>query len=437
MKRVIYWFRNDLRLHDNPALVQACAGADELLPVVCLGAASSVHNGDPRWGAMQPSSLRQRVLTDSLLDLHQRLQALGSGLTVFAGAPAQLISELLRLLQVSEVHTEAIEAPHEQDEVDALAQAGCRVITTWQSTLFDADDLPGGVAALPPVYTDFRRALEAQGCVARAPLAAPLHLPPLPQAAHGLATVDLLRRRAEIGSLEPDARSSLPVLAGAFAGGESAALAHLGRYFSSERPQRYKATRNQLSGVDFSSKCSAWLASGALSVRQLAQALQRYEATHGPTEGGQWLWRELLWREHFRWLHVQHGDKMFRYRGLRDKVPSLRHDPALFGRWCLGRTGQPLVDAAMHELLASGYLSNRLRQVVASFLIHELGCDWRAGAAWFEAQLIDYDVYNNQGNWLYIAGMGSDPRGGRHFDLAKQAREHDPDGHYQRLWQQV
>jgi len=118
-------------------------------------------------------------------------------------------------------------------------------------------------------------------------------------------------------------------------------------------------------------------------------------------------------------------------------VPALHHEPALFGRWCLGRTGQPLVDAAMHELLATGYLSNRLRQVVASVLIHELGCDWRAGAAWFESQLVDYDVYNNQGNWLYIAGMGTDPRGGRHFDVAKQTREHDPDGQYQRLWQQV
>ncbi len=84
-----------------------------------------------------------------------------------------------------------------------------------------------------------------------------------------------------------------------------------------------------------------------------------------------------------------------------------------FAAWCAGQTGQPLVDAAMRELAATGYLSNRLRQVVASYLIHDLACDWRAGAAWFEAQLLDYDVYSNQGNWLYIAGRGTDPRGGR------------------------
>lgn len=88
----------------------------------------------------------------------------------------------------------------------------------------------------------------------------------------------------------------------------------------------------------------------------------------------------------------------------------------------------------MHELSASGYLSNRLRQLVASYLIHDLGCDYRAGAAWFESQLLDYDAYSNQGNWLYIAGRGTDPRGGRRFNPAKQTHEHDPDGTYRRLW---
>ena len=88
----------------------------------------------------------------------------------------------------------------------------------------------------------------------------------------------------------------------------------------------------------------------------------------------------------------------------------------------------------MRELSATGYLSNRLRQIVASYLIHDLGGDWRAGAAWFEAQLIDYDVTSNQGNWLYLAGRGTDPRGGRRFDPKKQARDYDADGQFQAMW---
>jgi len=88
----------------------------------------------------------------------------------------------------------------------------------------------------------------------------------------------------------------------------------------------------------------------------------------------------------------------------------------------------------MHELQATGYLSNRLRQVVASYLIYDLAGDWRAGAAWFEKQLVDYDVYSNQGNWLYIAGLGTDPRGGRQFNPQKQTQDHDPKGTYRTSW---
>ena len=91
-------------------------------------------------------------------------------------------------------------------------------------------------------------------------------------------------------------------------------------------------------------------------------------------------------------------------------------------------------DLRLHDQPATGYLSNRLRQITASYLIHDLQCDWRAGAAWFEHQLVDYDVYSNQGNWLYIAGRGTDPRGGRRFDPVQQARAYDPQGAYQDLW---
>ena len=88
----------------------------------------------------------------------------------------------------------------------------------------------------------------------------------------------------------------------------------------------------------------------------------------------------------------------------------------------------------MRELAATGRLSNRMRQIVASYLVHDLGCDWRAGAAWFESQLIDYDVYSNLGNWLYISGRGADPRPDRRFNTDKQAQDYDPDGAYRRLW---
>ena len=125
---------------------------------------------------------------------------------------------------------------------------------------------------------------------------------------------------------------------------------------------------------------------------------------------------------------------MYRGRGLNERASRYNHDPEAFARWCAGRTGHAFIDAGMRELAATGWLSNRMRQVVASYLIHDLRGDWRAGAAWFEAQLVDYDVYSNQGNWLYIAGRGTDPRGGRRFDPDRQAAMYDTDGAYRARW---
>ena len=155
----------------------------------------------------------------------------------------------------------------------------------------------------------------------------------------------------------------------------------------------------------------------------------------------------MLWRDYFRFLHLQYGAALYHARGLRTldgaSPPAAAQSPAsarnpsnanALHRWCQGQTGEPLIDAAMRELHRSGYLSNRLRQVVASYLIHDLGGDWRAGAAWFESQLVDFDIYSNQGNWLYIAGLGTDPRVGRRFNVAKQTQDHDPDGRYRQLW---
>ena len=135
-------------------------------------------------------------------------------------------------------------------------------------------------------------------------------------------------------------------------------------------------------------------------------------------------------------MHAKHGAALYRANGLGgpSHSPAPTHNAQGFARWCSGHTGQPLVDAGMRELAATGWLSNRMRQIVASYLVHDLGGDWLAGAAWFEHTLIDFDPCSNQGNWAYIAGRGTDPRGGRRFNTEKQTKDHDPDGHYRRLW---
>jgi len=220
----------------------------------------------------------------------------------------------------------------------------------------------------------------------------------------------------------------------AFTGGESAALAHLSTYFSNAAPASYKETRNALDGWTSSCKFSPWLASGCLSVRKILQSLREYETQRGANDSTYWIYFELLWREYFQWYAKRHGAKLFRFTGLTKKPLHTSFYSERFKKWREGQTPWAIVNACMNELNNTGYLSNRGRQIVASCLVNELQLDWRCGASYFEQQLIDYDVASNWGNWQYIAGVGADPRGGRHFNLQKQTQIFDPEHQYIQRW---
>jgi deoxyribodipyrimidine photo-lyase len=432
MTCVIHWFRDDLRLTDNMALSTAAAEAHvrgvPLLPVYVQDPAQAQAT---RWLPRRMGPHRQAWLAGSLQALDAQLQARGSRLLVLSGAPATALPALASTTQALTVHAEDCPAPEEAGQAELIAQAvqawGCSLHLHGQSTLLPLDALPVVPADLPDVFSAFRLQVEQAGIQAREPCPSPHTLPPVPEQSLPWSPL----AAAPTGT--PDARSSFPFHQPAFAPGERSAQAHLARYMARQLPHSYKATRNGLSGLDFSSKFAPWLATGALSAAQIMAALRAFEADHGASDSSYWLWFELLWRDHFRLLHMKHGKALYRARGL-SQLPMPSHNAPAFQRWCDGQTGEPLVDAGMREMAATGWLSNRMRQIVASYLIHDLACDWRAGAAWFEHCLIDFDVYSNQGNWLYVAGRGTDPRGGRRFNTDKQTREHDPDGAYRRLW---
>jgi deoxyribodipyrimidine photo-lyase len=422
MSPAIYWFRNDLRLTDNPALAEACAQSRQLILLYARSADETAITawGCPRWGPH-----RRAFRDQALRGLRAEVAAIGGTLLVAAANAVQVIPDIAARTGADRVFCEAIAAPEEIAEVAALRAAGLEVRDRWQSSLLDPADLPFGIDRLPEVFTAFRQAVEQAGVLPRAAIAAPRQLPPMP------TTSDPLPDSAE--PLAPSEADWFAFGSSAFDGAESCGLAHVESYFASAAPQSYKATRNGLVGTAYSTKLSPWLAVGALSPRTIVESLRAHEARQGANDGTYWIWFELLWRDFFRFWSIRHGARLFRARGLGTRPPP-GHEAAAFARWCAGQTGHAFVDAGMRELAATGYMSNRMRQVVASYLIHDLRCDWRAGAAWFESRLIDYDVCSNQGNWLYIAGRGADPRQGRRFDPDKQAREHDPDGVYRAMW---
>jgi len=218
-----------------------------------------------------------------------------------------------------------------------------------------------------------------------------------------------------------------------FAGGEAEGLARLEQFVHSGLAT-YKQTRDGFLGEDYSSKLSPWMACGCVSPRTIYWRVARYEDEHGETLDTYWLTFELKWRDFFRFFGVKHGKKIFLRGGPVSLRGSWSQDLEVFDRWCRGETGVPFVDANMRELRLTGFMSNRGRQCVASFLTQDLKLDWRLGAQWFEHALLDHDVCSNYGNWVCAAGVGMKGQRVNKFNMAKQAQQYDPQAEFIKLW---
>jgi deoxyribodipyrimidine photo-lyase len=402
-------------LIDAPAFNRACKEADFLLPIY-------IHpvslEKDTVWGFPRMNLHRKAFLQESLQDLRMQLRSMGLDLFEFSGETLEVFQGLHSLLDTKRIYCEQIQAPEELSQIKELGNAGFEIKTLWQSSMLDPQALPFKLEDMPDIFTQFRQQVEKQKLRFCNPVEAPADIPSLPPCGKAL---DQANNFSALSSKK------------SFIGGESRALEHIEQYFNRRLPDTYKLTRNQLNGMDYSSKFSPWLALGCCSARSIAKKLTEYEIQYGANDGTYWLWFELLWRDYFRFLHFKYGNALYRSKGL-GAQPKNPFNEEKFKAWTSGNTGQPLIDAGMRELQVTGYLSNRIRQIVASYWIYDMGGDWQSGAAWFESQLIDYDVYSNQGNWLYIAGKGTDPRGGRPMNLSKQTQEHDPDGAYRKIW---
>jgi len=416
----LYWMTHDLRLDDNPALVRA-AWSNRLLCVYCV---------DPRWFSAHRyhvssmGSHRWQFVQQSLDNLTMQLNKLNQHVLIEFGYPEQQLAALIVKHRITRLVCSRQFGVDEQAILVNLAKRlpELRIEEVDTYTLFELKDLPVTLAETRKSWTYFRQ--KAQDYPLPLPLSAPTSLPASPVDAPAQVWP------ARLPEWAPAAAND----AGVFGGGETAAQRHLHAYFGSAWPAQYKELRNELDGWQNSTKLSPWLNRGCLSVRRARLAVDAYIKEHGSTESTGWITAELLWREYFQWLALELGNQLFRFKGIAGRAPLTCVHPERYQKWCHGTTPFPLVNACMRQLKQTGYLSNRGRQIAASCFVNELGMDWRYGAAWFEHQLTDYDVAVNWGNWQYIAGVGVDPRGGRHFDLDKQAALYDADGAYTAKW---
>jgi deoxyribodipyrimidine photo-lyase len=421
------WFKSDLRLADNETLIRAMEASDEVIPFFCL---DERLLSDQQAGFKRIGSFRLKFLLESVADLDASLREKGSGLIFRIGRPEELIPQLIADLGISKVFAKK-EVAHEEKEVQAavekeLWKQKCLFEEFSTSTLYHAVDLPFGIRDIPEVFSTLRKRVEKETPIRpvleaperiNSPAIAPIHLPDL----------------CELGFVEPekDPRAVME-----FKGGEREAQKRLEHYFFETKSLSiYKDTRNGLIGANYSSKFSPWLANGSISVRWIYRQVKKYEQLHGANESTYWLIFELIWRDYFRFVMKKHEARLFELHGFNgNQSTGVSSDPQLLEKWINGETGDDFVDANMRELKCTGFMSNRGRQNVASYLIDQLKLDWRLGAAYFEEQLLDYDVSSNWGNWAYLAGVGNDPRGKRIFNTEKQAKDYDPEGEYRELW---
>jgi len=412
---VLLWFRNDLRLADHAALNAAAATGRAVIPVFVLDEGSA--------GAWAPGGASRWWLHHSLAALARQLRAQGSELVLRRGRADAAIERLMEETGAAGVFAGTAVEPWARaaDERMAMMLAGrefgFRHVRT--TTLFELEALRTHAGGPFGVYSPFCRAASAAGG-------------PAPPAASGRIRAATVRPPSDqLGDwkLLPTDSDRLRGLQESWTPGEAGARARLDAFIA-EKLSHYMVQRDRL-GTDGTSMLSPHLHFGEISPAQVWHATLSAE----PGRDSDKFRRELLWREfstHLLWHHADLPEQPLRrgFAGMR-----WRRDPAGLSAWQEGRTGVPIVDAGMRQLRAVGWMHNRARMIVASFLVKHLLISWQLGEAWFWDRLVDADLANNSASWQWVAGCGTDPAPYfRIFNPVLQSKKHDSDGTYIRRW---
>ena len=421
MNKGIVWFRNNLRILDNECVTRALDECDEVLCVYVLE--PRTWNLSAEFARM--SSIRAKFILESLQQLEIEIKELGGTIEFIKGRAVDEIPRLLQKYGADMCYAQKEDAWEETEQERLLADQ-IKLILTGGKGIWEETDLPFALGDLPTVFSSFRRKVEKKMQIR--------NLFPSPKSmACSWNSKTELPTLISLGFEEcpKDGRAVLD-----FRGGAKEAKKWMNQWiWERDCLKDYKETRNGLVGADYSSKLSPWLSIGCISAAEVYWEIKKYEEDRVANDSTYWLFFELLWREFLRFVARRYGSQIFQRNGIKDSdEKKTLGDPKTFQRWKEGRTPNTFVNANMIELAKTGWMSNRGRQNVASYLVHDLGQDWLAGARHFEEHLIDYDPCSNYGNWMYLGGVGNDPRPNRAFNLEKQAEFYDPDERFRKLW---
>ncbi|NJB35997.1 DASH family cryptochrome [Croceivirga sp. JEA036] len=423
----LVWFRNDLRVTDQLSLVKACEHT-KTIAVYCLDPSLFKKSS---FGFTKMGKYRAKFLLESLVDLKAQLKALNIPLFVVLESPETYIPALVSKHHITTIY---LQKEWTKEEVDSLKQVKEQLtenVTLYESYsqfLFHPDDIPyPNFDTIPNVFTAFRKKCEKYATVRR-PIS---ECSPKDHSNYFITENNQIPTLKDLGysDFEPNLNTAFP-----FSGGSTAAKERIAHYFyKTENLAHYKETRNGLLGIDYSSKLSAWLANGSISAVEIYWEIQKFEKSVIKNQSTYWLFFELVWRDYFKYASLKYNDRLFYLSGFMDRTYDWHLNDRKKQQWIDGNTPDAFVNANMIELAKTGWMSNRGRQNVASYWSKTWQQDWRIGAAYFEEQLIDYDVHSNWGNWQYVSGIGNDPRN-RKFNTKLQAERYDPQNTYQNLW---
>lgn len=417
MTTAIYWFRQDLRVQDNPALSRACQEAERLIPIYINEKPPSLAmGGAQKWW-----------LHHSLASLKSELVAHELDLYLLSGNPQELLLSLIQKHKVDTVYwNRCYEPMHIARDTQIKAQLkgmGVEVVSCNGSLLNEPWGITNQSGSYFKVFTPYWRQ-----CIR--------YMPPivLQQINHWPKKQVITSERLESWSLLPAKPNWAREFSDRFQPGSAGAAAHLERFID-HGLYGYRTTRNQ-PAKSATSRLSPHLHFGEISPQQIWVAIQ--QAMRDPrcdVQSAETFLAELGWRE-FSYHLLYHFPKLMssNFKSQFDQYP-WQNDDASLKRWQQGVTGYPIVDAGMRELWRTGYMHNRVRMIVASFLIKDLLIDWRKGAEWFWDTLLDADLASNSASWQWVAGSGADAAPYyRIFNPVLQGEKFDPDGEYVARW---
>ena len=421
----LVWFRNNLRVHDNQSLSKATENHEKVIAVYFFNPKDFTKD---RFGFKKTEKYRAAFLIETIKSLQLNLEKINTTLLVYFESPEKKISELCKEYSIGSIYTQKEWTKEEVDLNNLIKKSlaeDVKFIEDYDQFLYHPDSVTKDFSKIPSVFSVFRKTLEKTVKIDNEKTFLQLPL------TNRIDNVTQIPSIEDLGFEDfiVSTKTAFP-----FHGGENEALKRIDEYFfKTKKVAVYKKTRNGLIGKDYSTKFSPWLANGSLSAKTIYWKIKDFEEEFGANQSTYWVIFELVWRDYFKYISLKHGSKIFKIGGILEKNYTWNADQSIIEKWKNGNTKDNFVNANMIELKETGWMSNRGRQNVASYFAKELQLDWRIGAAYFESMLLDYDVHSNYGNWMYVAGVGNDPRD-RKFNTKLQADRYDANHKFRKLW---